>query len=583
MLKPLHNRWLLKRRIRARKIKLNRRNFKKSLSIPKPPPSLSKINNLKECLTAENLASFLGYSYFELSTLIYPSTCKQYYSFSIPKKSGGRRGINAPNKFLKKLQSKIQVELEKYHRPRNSTHGFIKDRSIMTNALQHTGKKYVLNIDLENFFESITFVRVRNLLCSLPFKFPYRVATVIAHICCRRQRLPQGSPVSPLISNMICYKLDRQLQELARKSCCTYSRYVDDITFSFNSSRNHVSKYIVGVSTTGGIEVGRLLEQVIKENGFEVNKDKVRFQEYSQRQEVTGLIVNEKINVNRTFVRSTFSMLYAWKKFGLIKAEKEYIDKFRAKSLKKHQKLKIAQGEGTFFQQVVKGRINYIKMIKGASDPIYKKLAYRLSDALGAPNNNYLKTPQDFATDSLFILDNNLDISQGTAFLLENIGIVTNWHVVQNIDIITANDIDLYRHHETWLKRKVYFLKASKKKDVAIFKTRSDFDDVKQLKVGDDSAIKQGDDVVIMGFPQYGGSDSPYVTYARVLKQRTTLGLEDMWLIDKQIFHGNSGGPVFNDKMEVIGVATAGAEETSGISLHNGFMPISKVLELAES
>ena len=120
-------------------------------------------------------------------------------------------------------------------RKNRTAHGFKRKRSIITNARQHRRRRWVFNLDLEDFFPSINFGRVRGfLLKNRDFELHAAVATVIAQIACYENSLPQGSPCSPVISNLIGHLLDMRLVRLASESGCTYSRYADDLTFSTN-------------------------------------------------------------------------------------------------------------------------------------------------------------------------------------------------------------------------------------------------------------------------------------------------------------------------------------------------------------
>jgi hypothetical protein len=406
--------------------------------------------SLKDCCSPELLAIFLGFgSYEELSRLIYPNTNKLYRNFYIPKKNGNSRRIDAPKKNLKEIQKVILRELDKIYKPKNSAHGFIKERSIVTNASQHINKKFILNIDLKDFFNTISFARIRKLFIKThSLTLESSTATVLAQLCCHNGMLPQGAPTSPIISNMICYKLDSELKALATKHRCTYTRYADDITFSFTQSRGRLPKDIVSLKKDNQLFIGAVLRQIIKNNGFEIQEDKSRITSREQRQEVTGLTVNDRVNVTREYIRQTSSMLYAWKKFGLEKSEEVYLSKFHKKTIfEKHQR-KIDEKKGEFFKRVVKGRINYIKMVRGAEDIIYRKLAYKLTEALGNPNLKYKKTAHDIVVDSIFIIENSKDICQGTAFLLEGIGFITNFHVVESINKNNVNELEIFRHNE---------------------------------------------------------------------------------------------------------------------------------------
>src|SRR5690606_12917628 len=141
------------------------------------------------------------------------------------------------------------------------------------------------------------------------------VATILAQICCHNGILPQGAPTSPIISNMICVRLDAKLQQLAKEHQCTYSRYADDITFSTN--RSSFPSALAYLSDIGQIEIGNELSIIIEENGFQINPKKTRLQSKHQRQEVTGLTVNRYPNVQRRYIKQIRGILHAWKKYGL--------------------------------------------------------------------------------------------------------------------------------------------------------------------------------------------------------------------------------------------------------------------------
>ncbi|MFM7372884.1 MAG: reverse transcriptase domain-containing protein, partial [Sphaerospermopsis kisseleviana] len=103
---------------------------------------------------------------------------------------------------------------------------------MVTNAKNHCNKKFVLNLDIKDFFPTITQQRIRGVMMSPPYNLPSQIATTISHICCYEGKLPQGAPTSPIISNIVCAKLDSELRLLAKQNKCFYTRYADDITFS---------------------------------------------------------------------------------------------------------------------------------------------------------------------------------------------------------------------------------------------------------------------------------------------------------------------------------------------------------------
>lgn len=274
------------------------------------------------------MASVLGFEYKKFTNILYKQpTDTKYNIFKIPKKNGGERIISAPTAKLKRVQSnlskilgnalkEIEVGNHKFFNVNHAlSHGFQKDKSIITNSLKHRNKRWVLNFDLADFFPSINFGRVTGYFeKNNRFSFPKEVANTIAHIACTDDGLPQGSPCSPVISNLIAQALDYRLSKLAKKCGCSYSRYADDITISSNSK---VFPELVAKRETPDSNKWNLSEQILRivnESGFQINDSKTRMQYKNSRQQVTGLIVNSKVNVKREvfkLVKAMCQSLYA--------------------------------------------------------------------------------------------------------------------------------------------------------------------------------------------------------------------------------------------------------------------------------
>lgn len=266
--------------------------------------AMSKLQLLKATSSLHSVATLLGVKPAHLSYNLYKkSDAEKYAKFEIPKRYGGKRIICAPIADLKHIQGLLATlmmdclnELNaKYSR--QAAHGFITNRSIMTNAHQHRRRSYVLNLDLQDFFGSIHFGRVRGFfIADKDFALQPAVATVLAQIACFENSLPQGSPASPVISNLIGNLLDTQLIKLATKNDCYYTRYADDLTFSTNSPS--FPEEIALLKDDSWI-AGSALSKIIKQSGFAVNESKVRMQFEDSRQSVTGLVVNHKVNTTK--------------------------------------------------------------------------------------------------------------------------------------------------------------------------------------------------------------------------------------------------------------------------------------------
>ena len=329
--------------------------------------------------TPQDIANLLEVEYKHLVYYLYRIPVEQRYkTFFIKKKRQGEyRKITTPASALKIVQQKLNQVLYSVYRPKPSTHGFVKNKSIVSNASFHSGQRYIFNIDLEDFFPSINFGRVRGMFIKTPYNLPPKVATVLAQICCHDNCLPQGAPTSPVVSNMLCSKMDSQLQRLAKASRCRYTRYADDITFSTSMPKFPV--LIGNFDITGQVRVGHKLSNVIEQNGFEINSKKIRLQSRNQHQGVTGLTINKFPNVNREYVRQLRAMLHAWKTLGLEAAEKEFHEKYD------HRKdSRSSWKKGPSFSLVVKGKLEFLGMVKTKKDPVYLK--YRNKLRALAPN-----------------------------------------------------------------------------------------------------------------------------------------------------------------------------------------------------
>lgn len=265
-----------------------------------------------------------------------------YKEFDIPKRSGGTRIITAPTGKLKDIQRCISAIVAPYYRTPECVHGFAEGRSVATNARNHTGRNYVLNIDLKDFFPTITYTRVMNSLQELGFN--EEVSDIISRLCTIpmwderkemwRNALPQGSPASPLLSNIVCTSLDQRLSALAKRYGVTYSRYADDMTFSSNHS----------VYSRDGLFFKKL-EDIVRSSGFKINEKKTRLQKKGSRQEVTGLIVGEKVNTYRQFTKNLRAAVFHAETNGCTPHE---------------------------FNNIM-GRVSYMAMVKGTDAPVVKR------------------------------------------------------------------------------------------------------------------------------------------------------------------------------------------------------------------
>lgn len=262
------------------------------------------------------------------------ATRTHYVKFSVPKRSGGTRQLAAPHKNLKTAQHWMLANVVNKLPVTEAAHGFVADRGIVTNANPHVGQVVVVNLDLSDFFPSITFPRVRTVFER--YGYSGCVATILALLCTECPRaavtysgakfeaatgprgLPQGAPTSPGLSNQVARKLDKRLLGVAAKLGLAYTRYADDLTFSG------------GAEATA--KIGWLLAKVrniTREEGFVVNEKKTRVMRRSAAQTVTGVVVNDKPSVCREELRRLRAILHRAKSEGLDAQNREGLPHFR--------------------------------------------------------------------------------------------------------------------------------------------------------------------------------------------------------------------------------------------------------------
>lgn len=295
------------------------------------PTSFNDFNELEDYLR-----EFLQYS-----------DKKKYYKvFGIKKRSGKFRLICAPIPQLKEIQQLIAKKLYQIlSEPHPSVHGYALGRNIVTNASQHIGKKIVLNLDIKDFFPSITKNMIIEIL-STQIGFEGSIGLTATELCTLEDRLPQGSPASPILSNLACRKLDDDLSEIATEFNFTYTRYADDITFS-NDDEIVADEFI------------KKIRQAIVKYGFEVNESKFRIRKNGRRQEVTGLTVNKILNVRRSYLKNIRAILHNWEKLGADYIVDGYWEKYdKSRSAK-------------CFVHSLRGKIEYVGMVRGKDDMTY--------------------------------------------------------------------------------------------------------------------------------------------------------------------------------------------------------------------
>jgi hypothetical protein len=236
----------------------------------------------------------------------------QHYDYRwVPKKAGPPRLIEAPKSRLKSVQRRILAGILDRVRAHDAAHGFVKRRSVRTAAALHAGERIVVAVDLKDFFSSTRIGRVHGMFRSLGY--PTAVARLLTGLCTtvtpdavldasdaqpahdhetrqrlRSRHLPQGAPTSPALANLCAFRMDCRLSALAERFGARYTRYADDLAFSGDDdfARRHRGLLVA-------------VARIASEEGFALNPRKTRIMRHNTRQRITGLVINQHVNVAR--------------------------------------------------------------------------------------------------------------------------------------------------------------------------------------------------------------------------------------------------------------------------------------------
>lgn len=249
----------------------------------------------------DDLATRLG---MQVSSLRLVRT--SYNTFNLPKRSGGTRTICAPNDELKRIQRHILRRLLRRLRAHPCAMGFERGRSIADNARTHANANVVIRMDLKDFFGSTPAARVHSYFRFIGYDA--ESADLLTKLCTHNGSLPQGAPTSPRLSNLVNYRLDARLAALAASRGMAYTRYADDITFSFREQEATASvrqnpktlqRYKNKAPRPNDIIVAA--KSILADEGYRLHtRKKLRIARRHQRQLVTGLVVNHTPNLPRT-------------------------------------------------------------------------------------------------------------------------------------------------------------------------------------------------------------------------------------------------------------------------------------------
>lgn len=325
------------------------------LPVVEKPTTFQMMEKGRRFVEADTLPQLAAYIGIKVETLVGKAKNQQYQKFYLPKGKGEKRLIETPEAGLKTLQGQLNKHFQAAYlmvRPACAYGALIacsdetEPRNIYTNAMRHIGSRWLLNVDLRNFFPSISSNKVLNALQTGPFHFDAQSAAALTLLTTHENRLPTGAPTSSIIANIMCLPLDSYLQELADKYNWTYTRYIDDLTFSGDKrfSMSHLS----------------LIEKGIKEVGLSINTDKLHMGRVSDKPVVTGLVLRKKRpDVSPEFIKN-------------LKQHIRFFSSITSDDMLKRQLFSAALVQR--YRAFIRGQLQFVQFIRGEGDGMYLKL-----------------------------------------------------------------------------------------------------------------------------------------------------------------------------------------------------------------
>lgn len=312
----------------------------------------------------------------------------EYKTFFIKKGKNGLRKVHQPSQVLMFYQSRLNDILSCVYlinpspfcysyTPSIIVNGSLVNKNILEASKMHINKPVILKIDIEDFFPSINIDMIKELFSNQPFSFNSEVTDFLAHSLTLNGVLPTGSPTSPILSNFIFKPIDEKIRSIPGDF--NYTRYADDLTFSFPIDNDDTRVVLSRVT------------EILNLNNFKINSRKTKFLKPFQRQEINGIVVNKKLNINRKYYKNLRAILHSIEKFGFPKAA----EKYKKKNIKAYcrairnyyainlnffipesliEKKLHPKGEIFFMNKSLRAKIGYIGSVRGKEDVIYKRL-----------------------------------------------------------------------------------------------------------------------------------------------------------------------------------------------------------------
>lgn len=477
-----------------------------------------------------------------------------YKEFEIPKKSGGIRKIWAPNFTLKSIQKCIAKLFLEEIGFRDCVHAYVKKKNVITNAGCHIKKKTILKLDLDNFFPTITYGRIYGLFTRYPFCFNEKLSHKLTKLSIHDGKLPQGSPLSPLISNLICRNMDKEIIKLGKQKKFFYTRYSDDITIS---TKYKVSKELIAD-----------LVSIIELNGFKINDSKMKLITNKQRQFVTGIVVNEKTNLLKKYKSQIRAMLNDWTQNGLEYAEE------------RHQEI---SGRYKCFAEVVRGKILYLKQVRGEENKYFQKFSNEFNKLASTDGySQIIANREHILKSSCWVIEN--DYNQGSCTFITPQIILTALH-----NLFTRNDknepvkdgrgnplLDLdttkiINEYISLTFENLSIIAKDNDKDIALLKLNNakttQLKKVSSLKIRSKrGVISHNKDHILIGYPNFNAGNALKIQYGKILNDIKFMD-KRFFEIEQNIYYGNCGGVLLSKDMKIVGVPLYGEDNSQNLVL----------------
>ena len=271
---------------------------------------------------------------------------KHYHNVFIPKSDGSKRKLSVPDLILKKVQRSIANNILTQYPISRYAQAYKPGSSILRNAQPHIGKKKLLKLDIEGFFDHILYSQVKDIVfCEEKFSEPIRI--LLTMLCYYKESLPQGAPTSPAITNIIMYDFDESVGAFCNKKKISYTRYCDDMTFSGDFDEQEIIAFV---------------KSELRKLGLFLKNRKTVVVPSTKRQTVTGIVVNEKLNITKEYKKNIRQEMYYIKKFGL----DEHLNKRGITD--KHQYLLSLHGRIAFVLQTVSNDREFMEYQKFLSE-----------------------------------------------------------------------------------------------------------------------------------------------------------------------------------------------------------------------